>query len=242
MKNSPTKHEARTQKIDARQRIKDARALVKTAKQARRAALKQVREQVRAARKALPAKLAHWREVNRQIMRRAIELRAEADEFTKDELAPEMWPAWEEHKHKIKATPRTTRWEEALTFFHRHPELVVEANERAIARGVDEWIEQEPGRAKPKKAKLKPPKKVRALTTRDFSGGYSIVRALDATTKKGAIGPMREAERAALLALEKGVADLRDLDALATRADFAGLDWGDLYPEWRRWRAAAAPF
>lgn len=78
-----SKHEIRTQKMDARQRLKDAKAVLATSRKAKRAALAEVRARLKAARKALPAKLAHWREINRQIMRRAVEgerhaVRAEA--------------------------------------------------------------------------------------------------------------------------------------------------------------------
>ena len=202
-----SKAEIRTQRLDARQRVKDARAVLATSKKAKRAALAEVRARLKAARKSLPAKLAHWREINRQIMRRAVEgerhavraealaartgtesrahemaraanrqieadlkhlrwlgkarhatpkssarvqaglraaeLRAEADDFTRAELPEEMHAAWETHKHRIKAGPYSTRWEAALTFFHRHPHLILEANEAADARAIEATIARE---------------------------------------------------------------------------------------------------
>jgi len=62
----------RTQRMDARANVKATRALLKHARSAKREALAIARDQIRAARKALPLKIAHWREVNRQILQRAI--------------------------------------------------------------------------------------------------------------------------------------------------------------------------
>lgn len=218
-KQKLTKAQIRTERMDARERIKQARKLASEAKRAKRDALRDVRDVIKRARKALPAKLRMWREINRQIMRRAIEgerhaaradaialktgtigraheliskankaidedlrhlrwlgshrhappkssarvaaglraaeLRSEADEFTRDELPTEMHAAWEEHKHKIKAGPRRTRWEAALEFFHDHPELVIEANQRALDRGIADTIARE----HEERARLEPPKR-----------------------------------------------------------------------------------
>lgn len=68
-----TKAQERTQRTDTREALKTKKAILREAQKAKREALKDAREQIRAARKALPAKLAHWREVNRQIIKRAIE-------------------------------------------------------------------------------------------------------------------------------------------------------------------------
>lgn len=240
-----TKAEARTQRLDARERIKQARTIAKEAKRARREALREVRATIARARRELPKRIKMWREVNRQILRRAIEgerhaaradavalktgtmgrahelierankqidddlkhlrwlgkhrhqpvkssarvaaglraaeLRAERDEFTRAELPEEMHAAWEAHKHKIKAGPRSTRWEAALDYFHNHPELVIEANERALEASTRALIEREheerarlENRPAPKKKraakklelakKLKPPKKSKQCT------------------------------------------------------------------------------
>lgn len=225
MKKKPTKKltksELRTQRLDARERIQQARKVATEAKKAKREALRDVRDTIKRARKALPAKLKLWREVNRQILRRAIEgerhatradavalktgtigraheligrankqidedlkhlrwlgahrhqpvkssarvaagfraaeLKSEADEFTRSELPQELWPAWEEHKHRIKAGPRRTRWEAALEYFHDHPELVTEANQRALDRGIADTIARE----HEERARMEPRKRAR---------------------------------------------------------------------------------
>jgi len=76
----------RTQRMDARASLKATRALLKHARAAKRDALALARDQIRAARKALPVKIAHWREVNRQIMRRAVEGERHATQAQRVEL------------------------------------------------------------------------------------------------------------------------------------------------------------
>jgi len=220
MAKPKSKAELRDAKAKARARIKEARELAKRARAERRSALAAVRQEVKRERAALPGKLRHWREVNAQIMRRAIEgerhavrahalelrtgtrgragellaavekqlaadlrhlrwlgkqrhatkaknparvkaalraaeLRAEADEFVRDELPREWWPAWEKWKHRIKATPRMTRHEAALDYFHSHPEAIVEAADEELERGTRELLAREASERygmKPKRA------------------------------------------------------------------------------------------
>lgn len=69
-----------------------------------------------------------------------------------------------------------------------------------------------------------------------------MIRRLAKAPGLKALGPLKPVERAAIEALEHGAASVEDLDTLANRADFAGLDWGELYPEWREYRVAGVPF
>lgn len=75
-----------------------------------------------------------------------------------------------------------------------------------------------------------------------FEAGHSVIRALRRAVKTPAsdrdLATMQAtaAGRARILSainrLEDGHASIEDLDELATLADFAGLDWAELFPEW----------
>ncbi len=61
-----------------------------------------------------------------------------------------------------------------------------------------------------------------------YSCGYGVGRQLSSAI---AVAGASEAELAALWRLERGEAELVDLERLRPLAVAAGLPWGDLYPE-----------
>ncbi len=84
---------------------------------------------------------------------------------------------------------------------------------------------------------------VRERTTNPttFSLGHSALRAMRrAVQKQEPVAAERMRALAAIGRLEDSTATLDDLEMLATYADFAGLDWSDLFPEWKRSRNPSA--
>lgn len=73
---------------------------------------------------------------------------------------------------------------------------------------------------------------MRSILRLSFSLGHSGIKALRASVNT-TCGALRDCERDAIDRLESFAATLDDLETLATRADYAGLNWSALFPEWR---------
>jgi hypothetical protein len=258
-KPTPTKAQARVERKHTRAELRAKRELLRDAKRAQREALKLAREHIRKARKELGPRIAHWREINRQILKRAIEgerhaaaaerlqlrtgikgrahemqaaanaaidadlkhlrwlgklrhkpassarvkagllaaeKRHEADEFVRNELPVELHAAWELHKHKIKATPRTPRWEMALDYFHDHPEAVAEANaaelERSIQASIAREHEERQALDSPKRARQFVSSAARELVPEHY-GKRAAKRASSKPSKRKTVKPSKRA-------------------------------------------------
>lgn len=69
--------------------------------------------------------------------------RREADEFIESDLPRELVPAWRKVRHRMKATPRTSRREVFLDWAHNHPQVVAEASSQALERELWAAMEEE---------------------------------------------------------------------------------------------------